>query len=115
MNRPIAISFYLGATRQSAIAIIFALLLAGGALSGEPITVRHQEGTLHGFLAIRTLEGRIIGTGDLVQIPDENRITSRVTFRFKDGSIDDETTVFSQHKIFRLISDHLVEKGAILS
>ncbi|HEX6566276.1 MAG TPA: hypothetical protein VF020_18440 [Chthoniobacterales bacterium] len=31
--------------------------------------------------------------------------------RITDGSIDDETTVFSQRKIFLLISDHLVEKG----
>ncbi len=111
MNRPIAISLHLGATLQSTIAIIFALLSAGGALSAEPIPVRHQEGTVHGFLVIRTLEGRTIATGDLIQVPDEDRITSRLTFRFKDGSIDDETTIFSQRKFFRLISDHLVEKG----
>lgn len=92
-------------------AILFALLLGGGILSADPIAVRHQEGTLHGFLTIRTLEGRIIATGDLVQVPDEDRITARLIFRFKDGSIEDETTVFSQRKIFRLISDHLVEKG----
>jgi hypothetical protein len=48
----------LGATRQLAIAVIFALLLAGGALSAEPIPVRHQEGPLHGFLVIRLLDGR---------------------------------------------------------
>ncbi len=111
MNRPIAISLHLGTTLQSTIAIIFALLSPGGALSAEPIPVRHQEGTVHGFLVIRTLEGRTIATGDLIQVPDEDRITSRLTFRFKDGSIDDETTIFSQRKFFRLISDHLVEKG----
>jgi hypothetical protein len=101
----------LDATLQSVTAIVFAFLLEGGLLSADPIPVRHQEGTLHGFLLIRTLEGRIIATGDLIQVPDEDRITSRVIFRFKDGSSEDETTVFSQHKIFRLISDHLVEKG----
>jgi hypothetical protein len=92
-------------------AILFALLLAGGILLAEPIPVRHQEGTLHGFLAIRTLEGKMIATGDLIQVPDDDRITARLVFRFKDGSIEDETTVFSQNKIFHLISDHLVEKG----
>ena len=92
-------------------AILFALLVEGGTLSANPIPVRHQEGTLHGFLLIRTLEGKIIATGDLLQVPDEDRITSRLIFRFKDGSIEDKTTVFSQRKIFRLISDHLVEKG----
>ena len=77
----------------------------------DPIPVRHQEGTLHGFLLIRTLDGKIIATGDLIQVPDEDRITSRLIFRFKDGSIEDETTLFSQHKVFCLISDHIVEKG----
>jgi hypothetical protein len=32
-------------------------------------------------------------------------------FRFKDGSVHDETAVFSQTKVFRLLSDHLVQKG----
>jgi hypothetical protein len=32
-------------------------------------------------------------------------------FRFKDGSLHDETAVFSQRQQFRLISDHLVQKG----
>src|SRR5689334_13992222 len=105
MNRSLAISLRLGATRQLAIAVIFALLLAGGALSAEPILVRHQEGPLHGFLVIRTLNGRTIASGDLIQVPDEDRITSRLSFHFKDGSIEEETTIFSQRKVFRLISD----------
>jgi hypothetical protein len=32
-------------------------------------------------------------------------------FRFADGSIHDETTIFSQRGTFRLISDHLIQKG----
>ncbi|MCU1258176.1 MAG: hypothetical protein JWO80_1061 [Bryobacterales bacterium] len=32
-------------------------------------------------------------------------------FRFTDGSIYDETTVFSQRGTFRLVSDHLIQKG----
>jgi hypothetical protein len=32
-------------------------------------------------------------------------------FRFKDGSIYEQTTVFSQHGTFRLLSDHVVQKG----
>src|SRR6202050_4438193 len=31
--------------------------------------------------------------------------------RFKDGSVNEETTVFSQRHNFRLVSDHLVQKG----
>ena len=34
-------------------------------------------------------------------------------FRFKDGSIYEETTVFSQRGTFRLLSDHVLRKGPI--
>ena len=77
----------------------------------EPVRVRHREGTAHGFLLVRTLEGTEIATGDLVQVPHGDQITSRLTFHFKDGSIDDETMVYSQRVVFRLISDHHVQKG----
>ena len=38
-------------------------------------------------------------------------MTSRLVFHFKDGSLQDETAVFTQRGQFRLISDHLVQKG----
>ena len=34
-----------------------------------------------------------------------------MTFRFKDGSIEDETTVVCQHRTFRLLSDRVLQKG----
>src|SRR6516165_7700837 len=34
-----------------------------------------------------------------------------MALRFVDGSLQDETVVFSQHGHFRLLSDHLVQKG----
>jgi len=39
------------------------------------------------------------------------RVTSRLILRFRDGSIDDETTVFSQRGTFRLITDHHIQRG----
>ncbi len=88
-----------------------ALLLTCGAVSAEPIAVRHIEGTVRGFLVLRTLGGATLATGDLAQVVHGDRITSRKVFRFKDGSIDDETTIYSQRAVFRLISDHHVQKG----
>jgi len=73
--------------------------------------VRHMEGTVHGFLALRTMDGKTIAAGDLIQVVQGDRLVSNLTFRFKDGSVDDETTVFSQRDNFRLISDHHVQKG----
>jgi hypothetical protein len=90
-----------------------ALVLSSVTLRGEPVAVKHTEGIVHGFLALRTLEGATIANGDLIQLARGTRVTSRLTFRFKDGSLHDETAVFSQRGRFQLISDHLVQKGGI--
>jgi len=79
--------------------------------SAEPVAVRYAEGDLHGFLVLRTLDGNISAAGDLIQTVRGDVVTARLTFRFKDGSLQDETTVYSQRRTFRLISDHLVQKG----
>lgn len=52
-----------------------------------------------------------MAAGDLYQVPHGNRITARLVFRFRDGSLQEETAVFSQQKQFKLVSDHLVQKG----
>jgi hypothetical protein len=80
-------------------------------MSAEQVRVRHKEGLVHGFLALRTLQGETIADGDLIQNVHGDRVTSRLVFHFKDGSIHDETAVFSQRGYFRLLSDHLIQKG----
>src|SRR5438270_1336680 len=97
-----------GCARLSLLAIV---LLQPGALPAEPIPVRYLEGTIHGFLAVRTLDGKILGAGDLTQTVRKNDVVSRLVFRFKDGSVDDETATFTQNHDFRLIKDHHVQKG----
>jgi hypothetical protein len=79
--------------------------------SGGPHTGASPRGDSPWVPLDRNTGEEVIATGDLIQVPDEERITARLIFHFKDGSIEDETTVFSQRKTFRLISDHLVEKG----
>jgi hypothetical protein len=88
-----------------------AALICGVTLRADPVPVRHTEGVVHGFLALRTLDGTTIADGDLIQRAQGDRVTSRLTFHFKDGSLHDETTVYSQRREFRLLSDHLVQKG----
>ena len=77
----------------------------------DPTPVRHVRGTLHGFLELRSESGRVVASGDLVQVVHGDRVRLETLFRFKDGSIDDETTVFSQHRTFQLITDHRIQKG----
>jgi hypothetical protein len=77
----------------------------------EPVTVRHTEGLVHGFLVLRTTDGRTLADGDLIQTVRGARVTTRLVFRFKDGSLHDDTAVFDQRGQFRLVSDHLIQKG----
>jgi hypothetical protein len=79
--------------------------------AAEPIAARHPEGTLHGFLALTTEQGQVLADGDVVEIVRGERVTTHVTFHFKDGSLDEETTVYTQRGVFRLISDHHVQRG----
>jgi len=88
--------------------LVFALSILAVA---EPIAVRHPEGTLHGFLALTTDQGQVLADGDLIEIVRGDRVKSHLTFHFKDGSIDDETAVYTQRGVFRLISDHHIQKG----
>jgi hypothetical protein len=110
---PVRPNFKIGdmSGRSSLISLVAIVLVQSGGLPAEPIPVRYREGTMHGFLALRTLEGKILAAGDLTQTIRKNNVVSRLVFRFKDGSVDDETTTFSQQRDFRLISDHHVQKG----
>ena len=90
---------------------ICACVLSCAIASASPVQVRNKEGLLHGFLVLSTLDGKAIAEGDLTQVPHGNRITSRLSYLFKDGSREEETTVFSQRGNFRLISYHLMQKG----
>jgi hypothetical protein len=92
------------------VAFAFVLLLSSAVLS-EPVPVRFAEGIVHGFLSLRTADGALVANGDLIQVARGDRVTSRLVFHFKDGSLRDETSVFSQRQSFRLISNHLVQKG----
>ena len=93
----------------SMIALLFCAWQPGA--QAAPVPVRFVRGTIHGFLELRSDDGRVVASGDLVQVARGNQVTSQVTFHFKDGSIDDETAVFSQRHNFQLISDHHIQKG----
>src|SRR5713226_8172128 len=87
-----------------------AVLLRPDLLPSEPVSVRHAEGLVPGFLVLRTADGTVLASGDLIQGARGDRVTTRLVFHFKDGSVHDETAVFSQRTRFRLLSDHLVQK-----
>jgi hypothetical protein len=80
--------------------------------TAAPVVVRHTEGLVHGFLVLSSMDGTPLAQGDLIQIAaPNNQVTNHLVLRFKDGSVRDETTVFSQRGSFRLLSYHLTQKG----
>ena len=96
---------------KAAVVVMAAALYLPATVRPEPVTVRHAEGLVHGFLSLRSPEGKIIASGDLIQNARGDRVTSRLVFHFADGSTHDETAVFRQRGQFLLLSDHLVQKG----
>ena len=79
--------------------------------SGSEIEVKHKEGLIHGFLLLSTLEGNPLANGDLIQTAQGDEVTIRLAYHFKDGSLQDETTVFTQNGKFRLVRYHIIQKG----
>ncbi len=103
-------AYGLSPRHSSTFCLVVALLL-GANLRAELVPVRHPQGSAHGFVVLKDLEGKRLATGDMTQVVHGDRVTSRLFFRFRDGSIDDDTTIFSQKGVFRLISDHHIQRG----
>src|SRR5207253_831258 len=61
--------------------------------SAEPVPARLVEGTSHGFLVLRSVDGTLLANGDQAQVMRGGILTNHLVFRFKDGSVDDSTTV----------------------
>ncbi len=95
---------------------ILKIIMSAGLLSPlafpAPVAVRHIEGLVHGFLLLSAIDGTPLAQGDMVQFSANDRVTNHLVFHFKDGSLHDETAVFSQHGSFRLLTYHLIQKGA---
>jgi hypothetical protein len=80
-------------------------------LDATQVRVRFPEGVTRGFLTIRTPQGERIGHGQLVQKPRGDEIDSRLLLEFKDGSVHDERTTYSQRGVFRLEAYRLMQRG----
>src|SRR5262245_59746709 len=91
----------LGATLGS---VGLLLILAVFRLEAAPITVTFAEGNLRGFLVLRPLDGPPIGYGELRQHPKDGLIESRLVLNWKDGSLYDETALYSQARVVTLHS-----------
>jgi hypothetical protein len=90
---------------------LVSIIIIPSICNAELVPVKHKEGTSHGFLVLRSLDGKLLAAGEVIQTTEGERVTSEVVFHFRDGSLHDEVTVFSQNSDFHLISDHLRQQG----
>ena len=90
-----------------------ALLTCTALALAAPVPVRHLEGVTFGFLVLRNTNGEVLAHGELKQVvtPGDPVVMADLQFRFKDGSFYREITKFTQTRVFRLVSDQVVEKG----
>jgi hypothetical protein len=93
------------------ICFIWMALFFTAQLMADPVPVHVREGLQHGYLVVRTTNGDTIANGEMTQVSLGNLVTVRLVFHFKDGSVQDETTTYTQDRTFRLVKDHLIQKG----
>jgi hypothetical protein len=93
------------------LATVLSLAVATLEAEAGTVTVRYAEGVTHGFLTLRSTAGDVLAEGDLLQVVRPEGVDSRLVFRFRDGSLHDETVVFSQNKIFTLLRYRLQQRG----
>jgi hypothetical protein len=92
--------------KSAASFLLFAFLVGA-----EPVPVRHVQGYLHGFVILTDLDEKILASGDLTQTPAGTHVTTKLSLHFKDGSLYEETAVFSQRRTFQLLTYKQVQKG----
>jgi hypothetical protein len=99
------------AGRAGALGLLAGAFLAAQALAA-PVTPRFPEGGTHAFLVLRAAaDGRALAHGEVVAVPRGNRVHSRLVWRFRDGSFQDESTVFELRPALRLWSFKQVQRG----
>ena len=79
--------------RSNFCVVAFLAITLGTVAPAEPISVRHIQRPMHRFMVARSEAGKVIAIGEFSQVPQGDEVTMRLTYRFVDGSIDDETTI----------------------
>jgi hypothetical protein len=100
--------------RRLAACLLASLLVSvplASRVEAEPVAVRFSEGLVHGFLKLSAMDGTALAEGDLSQTARGDRVTSHLVFHFQDGSLQEETAVYSQRGQFRMVSDHVKQLG----
>lgn len=76
-----------------------------------PVVARRKQEPMHRAFVLKAPGGKVLAKAEETAVVTGDQVQSRLTFHFPDGSLDDEQAVFTQNGVFRLISDHHVQKG----
>jgi hypothetical protein len=100
-------------TTTGFIALVCALTLIAAFVPAEaqPVSGRLPEGATRGFLVMRSSENRTIAHGELLSRARGDRVDSRLSWHFRDGSMQDETTTYVQRPVLKLLSYKQVQRG----
>jgi hypothetical protein len=80
-------------------------------IRADPVMVRHVQGSLHGFLVLKDLDDKILASGDMTQLVAGTRVSTVLSLHFKDGSLFEEQSIFSQRRTFQLLTYKQIQKG----
>jgi hypothetical protein len=93
------------------LSLLIVVSFASELVFAEQVHVLHSEGLTHGFLVLRTLDGKTLADGEISQFAEGHLVKSHLVFKFRDGSIYDERATFSQNGKFKLVNDHVTQEG----
>ena len=90
---------------------VIVLMALSASVSAMEVPVRFTEGTMHGFLSVRSMTGEQIAQGKALQVAKGEQVETRLVFHFKDGSLYDEKVTFTQQGVFTLQKYNLIQRG----
>ena len=93
------------------VAAAFLPITLATAAPAEQIPVKHVQLPRHEFMVARSENGTIIARVEFTETVEGDEVTMRLTYRFLDGSIDDETTTYRQQGTFQLVRNHHIQNG----
>jgi hypothetical protein len=97
--------------RNNFLVCTFLAIWLSTAARAESISVKHIQLPRHEIMVARSETGKIIARVEFTEDVQGDEVTMRLTYRFVDGSIDDETTTYRQQGTFRLVRNHHIQQG----
>jgi hypothetical protein len=97
--------------KRSFLLAAFLAITSGSAALAQQVPVSHIQLPRHRLMVARSEDGKVIANVGFTQVVQGDEVTLRLIYHFLDGSIDDETTTFTQHGTFRFVRGHLIQQG----